>query len=166
MRLDADYTRRSRSLDTLKGWDLDHLGPVDDRDAALALFPNNNYFGGVFLTHDHAANLRMLVNREGFIPEGGYDALTVLVRTGLDLCTRVHAAASYEKRKARGEARKQAHYSGGGDQSPTRSTSLKASLEGAIEALAAARGHILGTRDSDSFWGGRGASRKTWSRHC
>src|SRR5690606_6783306 len=66
LRLDSDYTRRSRTLDTLRSWDLDDLGPVDDRDAALTFFPNNNYFGGVFLTHEYAANLRMLANCEGF----------------------------------------------------------------------------------------------------
>ncbi|MEZ4249474.1 MAG: HAMP domain-containing sensor histidine kinase [Polyangiales bacterium] len=158
LRLDADYTRRSRTLDTLKSWDLDDLGPVDDPDAALTFFPNNNYFGGVFLTHEYAANLRMLVNREGFIPEGGYDDLTVLVRTGLDLCTRVHAAASYGKRKARRETRKQGQ-DGGGQPGPTKPgpkptperptttspASLKASLEGATHALAAARAHMVAT---------------------
>lgn len=157
LRLDADYTRRSRTLETLKSWNLDDLGPVDDRDAALTFFPNNNYFGGVFLTHEHAASLRMLVNREGFIPEGGYDDLTVLVRTGLDLCTRVHAAASYGKRRARGETRKQNHDSGGApsplnpepkqaaERPPTSPASLKASLEVATEALAAVRAHMVAT---------------------
>ncbi len=158
LRLDADYTRRSRTLDTLKSWDLDDLGPVDDRDAALTFFPNNNYFGGVFLTHEYAANLRMLVNREGFIPEGGYDDLTVLVRTGLDLCTRVHAAAAYGKRKARSETRKQGQDSVGGASGPTNPgpkpaperpstspASLKVSLAGATEALAAARAHMVAT---------------------
>lgn len=158
LRLDADYTRRSRTLDTLKSWDLDDLGPVDDRDAALTFFPNNNYFGGVFLTHEYAPNLRMLVNREGFIPEGGYDDLTILVRTGLDLCTRVYAATSYAKRKARSDTRKQGQDgSDGASPSPTNAapqrsqeqhispTSLKATLEGATEALAAARAHMVST---------------------
>ncbi len=157
LRLDADYTRRSRTLDTLKGWDLDALGTVDDRDAALTFFPSNNYFGGVFLTHEYASGLRMLVNREGFIPEGGYDDLTVLVRTGLDLATRVHAAASYAKRKTRRETRKQSQNGGGASSGPTEPgprptperptspASLKASLEGATEALAAARAHLVAT---------------------
>lgn len=156
LRLDADYTRRSRTLDTLKSWDLEDLGLADDPNAGLTVIPNNNYFGGVFLTHEYAANLRMLVNREGFIPEGGYDDLTVLVRTGIDLCTRVHAAASFEKRKARSETRKQGQDSGApGPTNPgpkptperpaTSTASLKASLEGATEALAAARAHVVAT---------------------
>lgn len=157
LRLDADYTRRSRTLDTLKSWDLDDLGPVDDPDAALVFFPNNNYFGGVCLTHEYATNLRMLVNREGFIPEGGYDDLNVLVRTGIDLCTRVHAAASYGKRKARRETRKLGRDTVGSlgprnsgpaatpERPPTSPASLKASLEEVTEALAAARAHMVAT---------------------
>lgn len=163
LRLDADYTRRSRTLDTLKDWDLDELKPDEnedeDADAALTFFPNNNYFGGVFLTHEYAANLRMLVNREGFIPEGGYDDLVGLVRTGMDLCTRVHAAASYRKRKARSETRKQGQGSAVGatlgparpepsstsEHQPSSPSALKSSLESATEALAAARAHLVST---------------------
>ena len=179
LRLDADYTRRSRTLDTLRSWDLDELGLVDDRDAGLTLFPNNNYFGGVFLTHENAANLRMLVNREGFIPEGGYDDLIVLVRTGIDLCTRVHAAASYSKREARRETRKQGQGNTGGGVSPaastqnpkptsarqsTGSTALKASLEGAAEALTAARAHLLATATASRL--GEGAELKEKIEHA
>ncbi|AKU92650.1 sensor histidine kinase [Vulgatibacter incomptus] len=154
LRLDSDYTRRSRTLDTLKDWDLDDLDPIDG-DAPVMGFPNNNYFGGVFLTHDNAPSLRMLVNREGFIPEGGYDDLVVLVRTGLDLCTRVQAAASYPDRKARSETRKRGHGNAGGAPAspamqdptaapgriPTGPITLKASLDSATEALSAARAH-------------------------
>jgi signal transduction histidine kinase len=157
LRLDADYTRRSRKLETLNSWDIDDLGPVDDPDAGLLSLPNNNYFGGVFLTHEYATNLRMLVNREGFIPEGGYDDLVVLVRSGLDLCTRVNAAASYSKRKARSETRKQvAGRAGAGDLDPARLApkasaerepksriALKSSLAGATVALTAARAHLV-----------------------
>src|SRR5690606_16228004 len=39
LKLDADYTRRSRTLDTLKDWDLDDLDQEDDKDAALTFFP-------------------------------------------------------------------------------------------------------------------------------
>ena len=152
LRLDADYTRRSRSLDTLKSWDIDDLGPVDDPDAGLMSLPNNNYFGGVFLTHEYATNLRMLVNREGFIPEGGYDVLVFLVRSGLDLCTRVNAAASYQKRKSRSETRKQGVGAvdpsrlapkSSAERAPSGPTALKSSLEVATDALAAARAHFV-----------------------
>jgi len=39
---------------------------------------NSAYFGAVFLTAADAPGLRMLVNREGFVPEGGYDDLIAL----------------------------------------------------------------------------------------
>ncbi len=153
LRLDSDYTRRSRAFDTLKKWNLDDLASEEDKDAGLTIFPNNNYFGGVFLIHENAKDLRMLVNREGFIPEAGYDQLVLLVRAGIDLCTRVHAAASYEKRKARSETRKKGR-TGDADsaKTPTPITdrppvhtpaSLKARLQDATEALTAARAHLV-----------------------
>lgn len=147
LRLDADYTRRSRTLDTLKGWNLDDLGDHDDPNAALTFFASNNYFGGVFLTHEYAANLRMLVNREGFIPEGGFDDLVLLVRTGLDLCTRVHAAAAYPRRKLRSDTRKQgkssdAEGSGGPISKVPRPNALRESLERAAFILVEARNYL------------------------
>lgn len=153
LKLDADYTRRSRTLETLKDWDLEDLDHEDDPDAALTVFPNNNYFGGVFLVHEHAENLRMLVNREGFVPEGGFDNLALLVRTGIDLCTRVHAAASYHQRKARKDQRRKTPTDAGGeDQTPPNDrplgsspSSLRASLETTRDVVAKARAHVLST---------------------
>ncbi len=138
LRLDADYTRRSRSLETLKRWGLEDIGGDEDKDAALTIFPNNNYFGAVFLVHEHAQGMRALVNREGFVPEGGYDHLVLLVRTGIDLCTRVHAAASYHLREKRRTERK----------SPRAGALLSAkeleeTLTDAADALAKARAHIV-----------------------
>jgi signal transduction histidine kinase len=146
LHLDADYTRRSRTLDTLKDWNLEDLGD-DDPNAALTFFPSNNYFGGVFLTHENAASLRMLVNREGFIPEGGFDDLVQLVRAGLALCTRVHAAASYPRRKLRSETRRQGRSEGAGTATVpkknfSRPSALRDSLEGAAVILAEARDYL------------------------
>lgn len=156
LKLDADYTRRSRTLDTLKNWELDDLDQEDDKDAALTFFPNNNYFGGVFLVHEHAENLRMLVNREGFVPEGGYDHLVLLVRMGIDLCTRVHASASYHQRKERKERRRNKPSDTGEDQPPPKErtstsspSSLRARLQEATEALAKARAHVVSTADGE-----------------
>lgn len=95
--IDADYTRRPRQLAMLQGLHLDAEGA--DPDEGLIRIPNNNYFGAVFLTQDRARTLRMLVNREGFVPELGFDVLVQLVRTGVDLCTRVRAAAAYARRQ-------------------------------------------------------------------
>ncbi|MES2522652.1 MAG: ATP-binding protein [Gemmatimonadota bacterium] len=65
-----------------------------DEDEGLKLQPNKHYLGAVFLTHEDAPDLRMLVNREGFIPEGSYLTLVSLVRGGIDLYTRVRAQAT------------------------------------------------------------------------
>ena len=104
--IDADYTRRPRQLAVFREPDLG-VG-WDDRDVGLNRLPNNNYFGAVFLTQERCPNLRVLVNREGFIPEAGFDNLVRLVRTGVDLCTRVRAAAGYVRRRERREQRQEA----------------------------------------------------------
>jgi len=72
-----------------------------DADAGLIHLPNKHYFGAVFLTERDASELQMLVNREGFIPNQALANLTSIVRTGIDLSTRVQAAASQRKRTDR-----------------------------------------------------------------
>lgn len=147
LELDADYTKRARSIDRLKDWEIEGLEHQDDRDVGLSGFPSNNYFGGVFLIQEHAESMRMLVNREGFVPEGGYDHLVELVRAGLDFATRVHASASYPVRKARRESRQQnrpevTSRSQAKGITPN-SVSLRTSLEDATEVLAMTRAHLV-----------------------
>jgi len=156
LKLDADYTRRSRTLDTLKDWNLDDIDHADDKDAALTLFPNNNYFGGVFLVHEHAENLRMLVNREGFVPEGGYDQLVLLIRMGIDLCARVHASASYHLRQARKDRRRNRPVDTGDERPQPREkppasspSTLRTSLQDATDVLTKARAHVVSTAEGD-----------------
>lgn len=99
--VDAQYTARGRNLPelaTFKG-----LDPV--KDEGLSSVPNTNYFGAVFLTHDGAPTLRMLVNREGFVPDQATDDLRRIVRGGLDLLTRVRARSSLEARHRRRRSR-------------------------------------------------------------
>lgn len=67
------------------------LAEVDDE--GLLLLPNKHYFGGVFLTANRAGSLQMLVNREGFVPDASFELMVTLVRRGIDLSTRVRAAA-------------------------------------------------------------------------
>ncbi len=147
LKLDADYTRRSRTLDSLRDWELEELDQ-GDKDEGLTGFPNNNYFGGVFLVHEHAENMRMLVNREGFVPEGGYDNLVLLVRMGIDLCTRVNASASYHQRKARKDRRRNKPTDTGGQ--PTSGLPLlRTSLQDAADVIAEARAHVVATAQGD-----------------
>ena len=103
--IDADYTRRLRQLEMLQELRLNL--EATDPDEALMRLPNNNYFGAIFLTQERCPSLRVLVNREGFIPEAGFDTLVKLVRTGIDLCTRARAAEAYERRQKRREDRRQ-----------------------------------------------------------
>ena len=105
--IDADYSRRPRRLEMLSdlslGLELENV----DTDEGLVRVPSNNYFGGVFLTQEDAPTLKILVNREGFVPNAGFDTLVSLVRTGVDLCTRVRAAAGWERRQTRKKQRRQ-----------------------------------------------------------
>ena len=104
--IDADYTRRPRQLEMLEKLGLGM--EATDPDEGLTRIASNNYYGAVFLTQEHCPGLRVLVNREGFIPEAGFDTLVQLVRTGIDLCTRARAAAAYESRQQRREDRRRA----------------------------------------------------------
>ncbi len=103
--IDADYTGRSRLLQMLQDSPLTQELEDADPDEGLTRLPHVNYFGGVFLTQERAPTFRILVNREGFVPEAGYDTLVRLVRTGIDLCTRVRAASNRKLRLRRREKR-------------------------------------------------------------
>ena len=104
--IDADYAGRARQLEMLTDLklaaEIENVGP----DEGLVRLAQLNYFGGVFLTQERAPTLRVLVNREGFVPEAAFDTLVKLVRTGVDLCTRVRAASNLKDRQRRKERRR------------------------------------------------------------
>jgi signal transduction histidine kinase len=121
--IDRDATERGRGfLDKKLHPDLfsQFLDSERDEETGLLLVPNKHYFGGVFLTERRAPGLKMLVNREGFVPDENYEALVILIRTGIDLCTRVQAAATKETRSERRELRASQR----APEEPTRDTSL------------------------------------------
>lgn len=101
--LDFDYTRRPRQLEFLKRYGFDTED--EDPDVGLVRVPSNNYYGAVFLTQEGCPDMRLLVNREGFVPEASFDTLVQIVRLGIDLLTRERAAVAYESRKKRREVR-------------------------------------------------------------
>ena len=105
--IDRDATERDRGvLDRNVPPDLiEQLQSDEGEDIGLLIVPNKHYFGGVFLTERGAPRLEMLVNREGFVPNEAYEMLVRLVRTAVDLCTRVQAAATKESRNERRELR-------------------------------------------------------------
>lgn len=102
----ADYAGRSTSP-------LELLERVPDADEpqekeGLVVLPQTAYVGGVFLTDRRSGGLQMVVNREGFVPGPATAHLTDLVRTGVDLSTRVRARYSVERRQKRRVEREKA----------------------------------------------------------
>ena len=102
--IDADYARRSKTLPLLS--DLGFAGNPADEEEGLQFLRKNAYFGAVFLTLAGAPKLRMIVNREGFIPDQSYEDLAQVVRTAIYLSVRVRAAAKRDLRDKRSEARR------------------------------------------------------------
>jgi len=121
--LDLDYTGRSRKFAWLEDKE---GGSTEDRDAALLGLPNRSYFGAIFLTQSGAPTLRMLINREGFIPDSAFDTLVGLVRTGIDLTTRSRAAAKFASRQQRKVER-------GSPEGPSKSTEKTPGLGSTVE---------------------------------
>jgi len=105
--LDRDNTTRGRTFvdHNVDKQLLAQFQPAEMEGAGLLHLPNRHYFGGVFLAERSAPTLRMLVNREGFIPDEGYETLVDLIRKGVDLSTRVQAAANAVTRSERRELR-------------------------------------------------------------
>lgn len=105
LRLDADTAERGRWT-TIDSELEDQLRRGErEPSAGLSHLPNKHYFGAVFLTERHGPGLRMLVNREGFVPNQSFYSLQEIVRTGIDLSTRVQTAAT-EKTRAEHRAQR------------------------------------------------------------
>jgi signal transduction histidine kinase len=88
LELDRAYARRRPKLDL----DLPGLPAALSEREGLYGLPNNAYVGAVLLTHAGAKSLRMLVNREGFVPHPELAAITETIKTGVNLLTRVRAS--------------------------------------------------------------------------
>ena len=98
--LDSDYARRTRTF-AFEDVSIEELSA----DAALQVLPNASYFGAVFLTENRARSLRMLVNREGFVPDPPFNVLTDLVRRGISLSVRARSALAPVDPQAKVELR-------------------------------------------------------------
>jgi len=103
--IDADYTRRLKTLPFLS--DLPFAGKPGDEEEGLLFLRNSSYFGAIFLTQKNAPTLRMLVNREGFIPEAGYEHLVSILRTAIYLSVRLRASSKITTRLERREKRRE-----------------------------------------------------------
>lgn len=145
--LDRDAGQRDRDLLIRRsaGGPLAEILNEAARDAeeGLLLLPNKHYYGAVFLTHSGAPDLRMLVNREGFIPEGPYYTLVDLIRGGIDLATRVRAHASAQSRHDRRQRRVVSKADSNSEQLPT-TIHLQDHVVRASQAASLARAAIAG----------------------
>src|SRR5688500_17397154 len=79
--IDSDYTKRSKALSYLG--DVPQAGNPVDADEGLSFLRKDAYLGAVFLTVEKSRTLQMLVNREGFVPTAGLDALVDILRTAV-----------------------------------------------------------------------------------
>lgn len=136
--LNRDYNDRSRKLRFL----VDSVAPgkleeVDEE--GLLHLSNKHFFGGVFLTVNRSGTLQMLVNREGFVPDASYELVVTLVRRGIDLLTRVRAAAKAAAGDERPTAQGDHDRPDQTDSDPdrTKGSSLKGKAEGSLRRLAA-----------------------------
>ena len=103
--IDLDYSRRLPYLPELDLVEGNELPDLKDR-MGLLMVPTSNYVGAVFLTEDGAPNLQLLVNREGFLEDDrSFESLVTVMRAGINLLTRVRAAASEGPRAKRRAAR-------------------------------------------------------------
>jgi signal transduction histidine kinase len=104
--IDSDYSKRLRTLRFLEDVTDESSGDeTTDNNAPLTIRRKDRYFGAAFLTQDRAASLRMVVNREGFIPDAAFDTLKQIIRIGIDLSVRHRAAFNAPARAKRREER-------------------------------------------------------------
>lgn len=138
--LDRDASTRgsSRFSESGEGAELRQLIESEESDSkvALLILPNKHYFGAVFLTQDGSQHLHMLVNREGFVPDAAYESMVTIVRGGIDLLTRVRAAASEKQREQR---RRERAKNRSGDPTAPRAGRIRSSLDGVHRAFGEAR---------------------------
>lgn len=87
LRLDYDYTQRSRVLDLGENGST----KVGD-DGGLSAPPSRQVLGAVLMTQASSHPLRMLVNREGFVPDLAFDALVDSIKKSINLFVRFKAA--------------------------------------------------------------------------
>jgi signal transduction histidine kinase len=147
--IDKDYRSRGASelprLRRYSNWNL----PTGNSQELLTLQGSSHFFGGVFLTRDHGGDLRMLVNREGFLPSKDFESITDLVRLAIDLQVRQNYAArnvATQARKVDRERQKRAAERADASETPSAfliSTLQNEALDSIQQARAAlARGDV------------------------
>lgn len=90
------------SLNSALGIDEGREDSDQAKKEALRLKGDHMYMGAVFLTHDGVPELQMLINREGFLPGAGIEALATVVRLGIQIATRQRFASQPPPPRPRG----------------------------------------------------------------
>lgn len=141
LELERDYRSRGRGelprLRQYAEWKL----PEGDEREGLVIQGNRHFCGAVFLTRENAGDLRILVNREGFLPGPSFTFLRDMVRLGIDLQIRQNSAAREPVLQARSIDRaRQERAAARADASEPPSAFLVASLQNdALSSLREAR---------------------------
>ncbi|EJN10759.1 signal transduction histidine kinase [Bradyrhizobium sp. YR681] len=101
LELDRDYRSRGKGeLGRLRQYAKWNLPEGTDREG-LVLQGNRQFSGAVFLTRENAQDLKILVNREGFLPGPQFSFIREMTRLGIDLQIRQNSAARGEVQHAR-----------------------------------------------------------------
>jgi signal transduction histidine kinase len=150
LRLDEFYNKRSRASDSVGGglFEDDDDQP-SDRNEPLSRPPNRQVLGGVFLTLDGAPTLKMLVNREGFIPDVAFHFVESSLRWSIDVLSRELAVATASKRLERREQRREGARDTISGPASNATSRVAASISDSVELLRQAR-RALAAGDSDT----------------
>ena len=101
LRLQNDYSRRvarhQPNLARLTNFDL----PDGLKNEELQMQSNAAYLGAIFLYRSSSEDLKMLVNREGFLSSPAFDFVSHWTRTSIDLVVRLGARYRTETKRQR-----------------------------------------------------------------
>lgn len=134
LQLRSRYSYRSRELPWISNLPVE-AGPVVE-DEGLSSPQSENMVGGVFLTERGAPSLRMVVNREGFIPDAAFQRIVDIIQQAIDVSTRTRAKASVARRSTRSQLRRQ-RKSGDGEFETSSVRELVAQHVGTVKQFAA-----------------------------
>jgi signal transduction histidine kinase len=146
LELEKDYRSRGKGeLGRLRNYSKWNIPEGSEREG-LVIQGNRQFCGAVFLTREHASALKILVNREGFLPGPHFSFVREMVRLAIDLQIRQNSAAREEVQTARrGEKQRQQRAAARADVSETPSAFLITSLHNeSLSSLKAARAALAG----------------------
>jgi signal transduction histidine kinase len=141
LELEKDYRSRGKGeLGRLRNYEKWNLPEGSDREG-LVIQGNRQFCGAVFFTRNDASDLKILVNREGFLPSASFSFVRDMLRLGVDLQIRQNSAAREQVLGARkSDKARQQRAASRADASETPSAFLISSLQdNALNSLKQAR---------------------------